>query len=69
MYLMIRNPGVADHRSFTLIGASGTRFSNRPGTIGQFGSGSKLSIALLLRMGIRPVVCASNLKMEFFSKC
>jgi hypothetical protein len=68
MYLMIRNAGVVDHRSLTLIGASCTRFSNRPGTIGQFGSGFKLSIALLLRLGIRPVVTAGNLKMEFFSK-
>jgi len=68
MFLMIRNAGVVDFRSLTLIGASCTRFTARPGTIGQFGSGFKLSIALLLRLGIRPVVCAGNLKMEFFSK-
>jgi hypothetical protein len=67
MYLQIRNPGTADITSFTLVGASGTRgYGN--GTIGQFGSGSKFSIALLLRRGIRPIVVAGTLKCEFFSK-
>jgi hypothetical protein len=66
MYLMIRNPGVADYRGFCLIGASTSRTTEA--TIGQFGSGSKLSIALLLRNNIRPVIFTGNLKMEFFSK-
>lgn len=68
MYLQIRNKGIVDRRSLTIIGASGTRFSNQPGTIGQFGSGSKLSIALLLRNGINPIICAGNLRMRFHSK-
>lgn len=68
MYLCIRNPGVADPRAFTLIGASTTRSSTKEGSIGQFGSGTKHAIALLLRYGIRPVIYPGNLKMEFYSK-
>ncbi len=67
-YLMIRNPGVADYRGFTLLGVSTTRNSGMTGTIGQFGSGSKHSIALLLRFGIEPVIVCGNLKMTFFVK-
>lgn len=67
-YLMIRNPGIADHRGFTLLGVSTTRNANLPGTVGMFGSGSKLSLALLLREGIEPVICCGNLKMTFFIK-
>lgn len=68
MFLAIRNPGVADNNSFTILGASGTRNSGRSGTIGQFGTGSKFSVSLLLRNNIRPVICCGNLKMEFFTK-
>jgi hypothetical protein len=68
MFLMIRNPGVADWRGFTLIGASTTRYNNYEGTIGQFGSGSKHAVALCLRNELRPMVFTGNLKMEFFSK-
>jgi len=68
MYLMIRNKGVADWRGFTTLGVSTTRYAGHAGTIGQFGSGSKLSIALLLRLGIRPIIFCGNLKMEFYSK-
>ena len=67
-YLMIRNEGVADSSAFTLLGVSTTRFANRYGTIGQFGSGSKHAIALLLRHGINPVIATGNLLMEFFTK-
>lgn len=67
-YLTIRNPGVADYRGFTLLGVSTTRNSGLAGTIGQFGSGSKLSIALLLRHNINPVIVCGNLKLEFFVK-
>lgn len=68
MYLRIRNRGVADHRAFTMIGVSTTRYSQRDGTVGQFGSGSKNAIALLLRNGIRPIITTGNLKLEFFTK-
>ena len=67
-FLSIRNPGVADYRAFTLLGVSTTRNSGHSDTIGQFGSGSKLSIALLLRHGIEPIVVCGNLKLNFFVK-
>lgn len=68
MYLMIRNLGVADYRGFTLLGVSTTRNAGHDGTIGQFGSGSKHAIALLLRNGIEPLIVCGNLKMTFFVK-
>lgn len=67
-YLAIRNPGVADYRGFTLLGVSTTRNAGYNGTIGQFGSGSKLATALLLRHNIEPVVVCGNLKMTFSIK-
>ena len=68
MFLMIRNPGVADAAAFTLLGVSTTRSAGVAGTIGQFGSGSKNSLALLLRTNVNPVIICGNLKMDFFSK-
>lgn len=67
-FLMIRNAGCADWRGFTLLGVSTTRNSGHAGTIGQFGSGSKLSVALLLRHGIKPTVITGNLRLDFHSK-
>lgn len=66
MYLMIRNPGIASHLSFTLVGASTSRGNDD--NIGCFGSGSKHSVALLLRNSIPPVIFSGNLKMEFSEK-
>ena len=68
MFLMVRNPGVADAAAFTLLGASTTRYTPRDGTIGCFGSGSKNAAALLLRKSINPVIICGNLKMEFYTK-
>ncbi len=68
MFLVIRNPGVADPRAFTLLGVSTTRNAGQDGTIGTFGSGSKNSIALLMRNGIFPTVYCGNLRMEFGCK-
>ena len=65
---MIRNVGTADYRGFTLLGVSTTRYAGVTGTIGQFGSGSKHAIALLLRLGIKVYVVCGNLKMAFFIK-
>lgn len=67
-YLKIQNPGVADYRGLTLLGVSTTRNSGYADTVGCFGSGSKNSIALLLRHGIYPVIICGNLKMEFSVK-
>lgn len=67
-YLMIRNAGVADPLGLTLLGASTTRRAGATGTIGIFGSGSKHSVALLLRNGIAPTIYCSNLRMDFNTK-
>lgn len=68
MYLMIRNPGVADPAAFTLLGVSTTRSAGVTGTIGMYGSGSKNAMAKFLRENHNPVIVPGNLKMEFFSK-
>ncbi len=68
MYLMIQNRGVVDPLALTCIGASGTRTCGTDDSIGEFGSGSKLSIALLLREGIGLFIYPGNLCMEFTLK-
>lgn len=60
-FLKIENPGVAPEVAFTLLGASVKDAS----AIGKFGSGNKMSVAVLLRHGIAPVVFTGNLKLEF----
>lgn len=62
-YLRIQNVGMADPAALTVLGVSTSRYAS--GTIGQFGSGSKFSIALLLRHGLVPEVHIGNLKMSF----
>lgn len=68
-YLKIENPGVAPAEAFTLLGASAKRESELEykgiKSIGTFGSGAKMALALLLRNGLEPVIFASNLKMSF----
>lgn len=68
MFLMIRNPGVADPAAFTLLGVSTTRYAGTAGTIGMYGSGSKNALAKFLRENHNVVIVPGNLKMEFFSK-
>lgn len=60
MFLMIRNPGVADKLAITLIGASSSRDCGRDGTIGMFGSGAKNSFALLYRKGMCPITITTG---------
>ena len=61
--LMIQSPSEAPVESYTLLGASASRDSNL--SIGQFGSGSKLGIASLLREGLRVTVYCGIIKLEF----
>ena len=78
MFLMIQNPGVAPHEAFTVLGLSTTRsaYSERVRDddndldllIGTFGSGSKLSINLLLRNSLSPVVFCGKQRLEFYVK-
>lgn len=64
-YLKIENVGVVPADAITTLGVSMADTSSNPGVIGQFGSGSKHSIALLLRNELDPIVFAGTLKLEF----
>lgn len=64
-FLRIQNPGVAPLEGYTILGVSTTRNSGRAGTIGQFGSGSKHAVGLLLRNNINPVVFLGKLRLDF----
>jgi hypothetical protein len=67
-YLMIQNPGVAPVEGFTLLGMSTTRDCGVDGTTGQFGSGNKHAINLLLRAGLKVIVYCGKTRMTFFTK-
>jgi len=67
-YLKIENPGVVPPDAITTLGVSLADTNNNPGVIGQFGSGSKHSIALLLRNELAPIVFAGTLKLEFSTR-
>jgi hypothetical protein len=67
-YLKIENVGVCPPEGFTVLGVSLADTSNREGVIGQFGSGNKHGIAVLLRNELNPVVFAGSLKLEFGTK-
>ena len=62
---MIENPGVAPIECFTTMGVSTTRFDKADGSIGQFGSGTKHAINVLLRNNISCVMFLSRTKLEF----
>lgn len=68
MYLLIQNPGVAPVEGYTHLGVSTTRNAGVSGTIGTFGSGSKMGVNLALRNGISPVVFCSKLRLEFHTE-
>ncbi len=68
-FLKIENIGTAPAEGFTVLGVSLADTSqNRGFIIGQFGSGNKHGVAVLLRHELSPVVFAGPLKMEFFTK-
>lgn len=69
-FLKIENPGVCPTEGFILLGATSKRLldTNSPYTIGQFGSGNKHSINVLLRAGLYPIVFCGNHKLEFTTK-
>lgn len=68
MRLLIQNDGVAPVESFTLLGASTTRDSNVDGVIGQFGTGAKHAINVLLRAGLEPRIYCGKTRIDFFTK-
>jgi hypothetical protein len=65
MFLCIQNPGVAPIEGFTLLGVSTTRDCGVDGTIGQFGSGNKHAINVLLRAGLKVVVYCGKTRLDF----
>ena len=67
-YLKIENIGVCPPEGFTVLGVSLADTSNHQGVIGQFGSGNKHAVAVLLRHGFSPVVFAGTLKLEFSTR-
>lgn len=69
-YLKIENPGVCPVEGFILLGATSKRLADNdsPYTIGQFGSGNKHALNVLLRAKLYPVVFCGNHKLEFGTK-
>jgi len=68
MPLLIQNPGVAPTEGFTLLGVSMTRGCGVDGTIGQFGSGTKHAINVLLRAGLKVVIYCGKTRLEFLTR-
>jgi len=63
MHLMIQNKGVAPIESYTLLGASSSR--GVEGAIGQFGTGNKQAINVLLRAGLKVRIYCGNDRLDF----
>lgn len=64
-YLLIENNGVAPIEGYTVLGLSTTRDDDTPGTIGQFGSGSKHAINVCLRNNLKVWVYCGKTRLEF----
>lgn len=65
-YLMIENAGVADTRSFYMLGVSTARADETK--IGQFGSGAKMGTLLLIREGLDPHIYCGTDRLKFTTK-
>jgi len=68
LYLKIENKGEAPVEGYLLLGVSTTRQSKDDRTIGQFGSGSKHAVSLMLRHDLNPTVFCGSLRLDFFAK-
>lgn len=64
--LIFRTPGLIDLRSFTVMGFNSKPRSANP--IGFFGTGLKYAIAVLCRLGTKPVVYIGKDKYTFYTK-
>lgn len=70
MFLMIENPGAAPLEAFTVLGLSSADNYSGPNAdliIGQFGSGNKHAVNVLLRNSINPTVYCGRERLEFYS--
>lgn len=65
MFVCIQNPGVAPVEGYTLLGVSTTRDCGVEGAIGQFGSGTKHAINVLLRAGLKVFVYCGKTRLDF----
>ena len=65
-YLKIENPGVCPTEGFILLGATSKRLADNdsPFTIGQFGSGNKHAVNVLLRAKLYPIVFCGNHRLD-----
>jgi hypothetical protein len=63
--LLIQNKGVAPVEAYTLLGYSTARNSTTQGTIGQFGTGAKHGICVLLRAGIDVRIYCGTTRLDF----
>lgn len=63
--LLIQNRGEAPTEAFTLLGASGSRGSDVEGVIGQFGTGAKHAINVLLRARLGLVIYCGTTRLTF----
>lgn len=66
MFLKVQNSGVAPIQAFTVLGVSTAREDSSK--IGQFGSGAKHGINLLLRTGLNPIIFLGDDELKFFSQ-
>jgi hypothetical protein len=66
--LLIQNPGIAPVEGFLTLGISTTRNCGVNGTIGQFGSGSKMAVGVLLRAGLKVVVYCGKTRLDFYTR-
>src|SRR3954453_6947207 len=67
-FLRIENVGTAPEEGFTVFGVSLADTSQSDKVIGQFGSGNKHGVAVLLRNELSPIVFAGTLKLEFSTR-
>jgi hypothetical protein len=69
-FLKIENPGVCPIEGFILLGATSKRLADNdsPYTVGQFGSGNKHALNVLLRARLNPIVFCGNHRLEFTTK-
>lgn len=65
MYLMAQNAGVAPTEAFTLLGYSTSRGSNVEGVIGQFGTGFKNALTVLMRADLDFTIYCGRNKIKF----
>jgi hypothetical protein len=66
MYWLIQNDGECPIQGMTLLGLSTSR--GKEEKIGQFGTGCKHAINILLRMGLTPIIYTGETRIQFFAK-